>query len=368
MSTLTSAQKSTAFNWFLTAKSAEVASLGNISLERYPFRIGRKNGLELTLSLPTVSGNHAVISPLGNRLRLEDLGSRNGTFVNGVRIEGSTDIKPGDLLQFAETVFRLEMKSDSDVQGTLQKDDLEDAVAIVEFEQLMSEQLVAPVFQPIVDFSTGETIGFEALGRSGFQSLARPLEMFEAARRLQQEAELSQLLRKVSLERATVLDGSLKVFLNMHPCELNDPEMLVRSLQESRSAHPNRKLVLEIHESTVTDVDKMKYVRKNLEKLDIELAYDDFGSGQARFIELIEEPPAYLKFDIRLIRGIHKASERRSLAIASLVQMVHGLNVCCLAEGIETAEDAQACRLLGFHLAQGYYYSRPAPVEEFLTE
>ena len=45
----------------------------------------------------------------------------------------------------------------------------------------------------------------------------------------------------------------------------------------------------------------------------------------------------------------------------SLVQMVRDLDINSLAEGIETAEEAAACREIGFDLAQGYFYGRPAP-------
>ena len=90
------------------------------------------------------------------------------------------------------------------------------------------------------------------------------------------------------------------------------------------------------------------------------MAYDDFGAGQARLIDLIEVPPDYLKFDICLVRDIHNGSEQRRGMLETLVRMAHDLGVAVLAEGIECEAEGQVCHRLGFDYAQGYHYGRPA--------
>jgi EAL domain-containing protein (putative c-di-GMP-specific phosphodiesterase class I) len=92
----------------------------------------------------------------------------------------------------------------------------------------------------------------------------------------------------------------------------------------------------------------------------IGLAYDDFGAGQARLVELVEVPPDYLKFDMKLVQKIASASLERQRMLASLVKMVHELGVAPLAEGIEEAGDHEVCRQMGFKLAQGFYYGYPS--------
>jgi EAL domain-containing protein (putative c-di-GMP-specific phosphodiesterase class I) len=69
-----------------------------------------------------------------------------------------------------------------------------------------------------------------------------------------------------------------------------------------------------------------------------------------------------LKFDISLIRDIDNADESRRRMMESLVRMVRDLGINALAEGIETAAEAEACIDLGFEFAQGYYYGKPAPL------
>jgi EAL domain-containing protein (putative c-di-GMP-specific phosphodiesterase class I) len=123
---------------------------------------------------------------------------------------------------------------------------------------------------------------------------------------------------------------------------------------------PNQPLTVEIHEASVADMATMKLVRLVLDDLDMKLAYDDFGAGQARIVELSEAPPDYLKFDIELIRDIDHASGERQRMLASLVNIVGDLGIASLAEGIETEAEHATCRQLGFDFAQGFYYGKPA--------
>ena len=141
---------------------------------------------------------------------------------------------------------------------------------------------------------------------------------------------------------------------------------LITSLQRIREREADSRLVLEIHEAGVTQLDRMRDLRKALADLQIGLAYDDFGSGQARLIEMVEVPPDYLKFDIGLIRDIHLSSAERQGMLANLVQMANNLGIATLAEGIETREEHESCVQLGFDYAQGFFYGRPALPSTFL--
>ncbi len=105
----------------------------------------------------------------------------------------------------------------------------------------------------------------------------------------------------------------------------------------------------------------MRGLREALTDLEIQLAYDDFGSGQTRLMELVEVPPDVVKFDIRFVRGLPFASQQRIETTRSIIRMVKGLGALALAEGVETDEEAQVCRDCGFDLAQGYLFGRPVP-------
>ena len=107
------------------------------------------------------------------------------------------------------------------------------------------------------------------------------------------------------------MGGKELLFVNMHPAEIAGTQ-LIHSLRELRDQYPTVSVVLEVHESAVTDPRQMRELRANLISLDMGLAYDDFGAGQARLNELAEVPPDYIKFDVSLIRQIHEAPPRNS--------------------------------------------------------
>jgi len=176
------------------------------------------------------------------------------------------------------------------------------------------------------------------------------------------EVELSRMLRWEGVRAALPLKSDLKIFLNTHPLEINRSG-LIDSMVTTRQLSSDLPIVLEVHESAVTDPSEMRLLRQQLRDLQIGLAYDDFGAGQTRLSELIEAPPDYLKFDMSMIRGIDKAPPERQKMLGSLVQIVIDLGINPLAEGIETSEEADVCRNLGFQTAQGFHYGRPAPFE-----
>ena len=117
--------------------------------------------------------------------------------------------------------------------------------------------------------------------------------------------------------------------------------------------------MLEIHEAAITSIRYLTELAALLTDLNIDLAYDDFGAGQARLVELFQVPPRYLKFDISFVRGLENASRPHKASIRALLNMVHELDVTAIAEGVETQTQADICTELGFDMAQGYFFGRP---------
>ena len=98
-----------------------------------------------------------------------------------------------------------------------------------------------------------------------------------------------------------------------------------------------------------------------LDDLCIDLAYDDFGVGQARLLEIVDVPPDWLKFDLMLIQSLRQQPERTAKVLRAMLRMTQDLGIKTVAEGIENEADMAACRALGFDVAQGYFLGRPLP-------
>jgi EAL domain-containing protein (putative c-di-GMP-specific phosphodiesterase class I) len=337
-----------------------------IELRPFPFRIGRRPALELTLPMESVSTEHAEFYQEGEVLRLRDLGSTNGTFINRVRIEDAV-VHDGDVVHFADLQFQVVVspaptrRPTAIVQGLPSPQPL--LGDTVHLRELLRMGMVETAFQPIVDLPGRRVIGHEALGRGRHPGLPQsPVELFRTAAAIGAELELSRLFRRKSIETIASRADFPAVFVNMHPAELAQPG-LIESLGELPRAAPHIEFTAEIHEAAIVNVAGIVDLKAALRERGIRLAYDDFGAGQARLLELGEAPPDLLKFDIRFIRRVHEAPASRRRLLKSLVGIVRDLGAEPLAEGVETAEEAETCMEVGFTRAQGYLFGRPAPVE-----
>jgi EAL domain-containing protein (putative c-di-GMP-specific phosphodiesterase class I) len=356
---------STEISWILTGQPHEKASVQQIAITAQPFTIGRHPDNDLCISNPTVSGHHAELVLVEDDVYVRDLDSTNGTRLNGRSLQTLTGLRCGDMLHFGNVMFTLQRAQGATTNATVSTDVGEDAIAHVQFNKLITDPGVWPSFQPIVRLEDGFHIGYEILARSQFVGLETPEKMFRVAAQRTSAPELSRVCRAEALRAARLLGREKHYYLNTHPAEIETPELL-KSLTELRNSYPGLPILLEVHESAVTSTDYLRELRSILNDLEIGLAYDDFGSGQARLMELVEVPPDVLKFDIKLIQGLPSASVQRRSMIESLIQIVLDLGVVPLAEGVEKDEEATICRELGFELAQGYLFGRPQPVKTWL--
>ena len=345
-------------SWALEAKGAN-GEPWVTPVNTSPFRIGRRDDCELRLPSDSISRLHAEIRWTAQGLWIRDCGSTNGTFVNFHRISDEQQLKPGDVVHFASLEFHVEGR------GAENEDRSERTIMVNPYveklDQLISKKAVIPHFQPIVSLRDNETIGYELLGRVGTEGVPSNIpQLFFIAKQLGRDVELSRVFRDCGIERIVGAKAKGLIFFNTVPKEM-DLQALGRSLSLLRQMAPQIDLAMEVHENTITDIGFIHQLREVLKGLDIKLVYDDFGAGQSRLLELMDAPPDILKFDISLVRNIHMRSPSSLRMVATLVSMAKDLGVMALAEGIELAEEAEVCRQIGFDLAQGYFFGKPAP-------
>ena len=342
-------------------------------LDHFPFRIGRCSTANFVIYSRQVSKEHAEIIFTGEEYRIRDPGSTNGTFVNGQRVV-EAPLNNGDIIHVAQKEFRFSdarkyANSDGELGVTdpAGSGDLPPSLfqANAFLRDLISQHRVTAVFQPIVRLDTRESVGYEALGRGTFDKLSpSPKELFYLAEKCKLAKELSRLFRKVAVREAVNLPNNPYVFLNLHPSEMKDDTCLVSLLDHQRALAPYCRVVLEVHEDAVTNSATISRFRDQLKAIGVLLAYDDFGSGQARLTELADCPPDFVKLDLKLIRGIHQAKARQEI-IKALGRVCSDLGVQIIAEGVENQEEADTCLNLGCHLSQGFFFGQPQPVTSF---
>jgi EAL domain-containing protein (putative c-di-GMP-specific phosphodiesterase class I) len=352
--------------WVLHGRLVENGDQCRVVIEKVPFQIGRRAELCLTLRSNGVSGLHAEVTERDGVLWIRDLNSKNGTYVNGARIMEETMLRESDIVQFADMPFRV-LKDETPSVPTVASNHEHTALALVQLSSLLQTQEILPVYQPVVDLISGEVVAFEALARSRLLGLETPAAIFNAASHLGVEADISRLMRVKAIQCSSTRGHQPHLFVNTHPAELAAADLHDRMV-EMRSLAPFQRLTLEIHEAALTDVDMLINLQALLRELEIDLAFDDFGVGQARIAELAAISPQCVKFDRTLIANIDQATLERVRVVRCLVRALNEVQITPLAEGVETEGEAAACRDLGFQLAQGFYFGRPSLMTSFVTE
>ena len=352
--------------WLLSGQIDPSDQVRQFPISNAQFTIGRRVESSLCLPLACISKNHARIEWDEDRLILRDLNSTNGTFLNGTRVEDRAELSEGDLIQFANIVFRLSRQNLATESHTMHENSCDRALAMMQFDKLINEGGFVPFFQPIVRMEDASVIGYEILGRSRLFGLQSPVEMFTAASQLNLEAQLSEIFRHRGVEIGGALGSDINLFVNTHPKELGH-EAFHKSLERLRE-NSNQVITLEIHEHAVTDRGLMRELCAVLKDLDIRLAFDDFGVGEARLVELGEFRPDYLKFDMEFTRNIDQASRKHQQVVTLFARLISDLGIQPLAEGIENEQSHQILKEMGFALGQGYYYGKPEAISNFLPK
>jgi EAL domain-containing protein (putative c-di-GMP-specific phosphodiesterase class I) len=229
-------------------------------------------------------------------------------------------------------------------------------------EVLLADQLTT-VFQPIVELRRRRVLGYEALSRGPAKSdYQMPRRLFEMAEEADLVFELDRKCRRRAIASAAAIPAGAKLFVNVFPSAMYDPEFqgaaLVR-LSESHGLTPDR-VVLEITErSAIENYEVFSEALAELTQFGFSIAVDDVGAGYSGLEKIAHLNPRYLKFDRELIRSIDSSYIRREMTRA-LKAFADRIGSTIIAEGIERDGELQALLDLGIEYGQGYLLGRPA--------
>lgn len=131
---------------------------------------------------------------------------------------------------------------------------------------------------------------------------------------------------------------------------------------------PSHYVELEVTETVFFgEKDKMLSIIAQLKQKEVMLSMDDFGSGYSSLNLLKDIPFDVLKID-REFFSESITSKSSTWILKKIIEMAEGLGIHVLCEGVETAEQVQLLRDLGCQYVQGYYYSRPIPLSDFIEK
>ena len=157
----------------------------------------------------------------------------------------------------------------------------------------------------------------------------------------------------------------MEINLSVVQCERADLADRLIGIAETHGISP--KLInLEITETA--SVKARTTLLSNMNRL-IEYGFtfslDDFGKGESNLMYVVEMPVSIIKLDYDMSKAFF-SSDKAKQVVHAVVSMAHGMNLKLVAEGIETKDEIDGMQAAKIDYIQGYYYSRPLPMVEFL--
>ena len=223
-------------------------------------------------------------------------------------------------------------------------------------------------YQPLVNATTGEVRCFEALLRWFHPRLGPvpPGEFVPLAEESGLIGPLGQWVLRAACSEAAKWPSQFRVAVNLSPIQfknLNLAKVILGAL--AASGLPAARLELEITESVLLEADpKTLAVLHELHALGIRIVMDDFGTGFSSLNYLRSFPFDKIKIDKSFIHDMSKGGD--SIAIVrAIIDLARALKIEVVAEGVETLEQLDHLVAEGCTDMQGYYFSKPAPIESF---
>ncbi len=229
-------------------------------------------------------------------------------------------------------------------------------------------------YMPIIDAKTGSVASLEALVRwfSATLGFVSPVEFIPIAETMGAYHEIDLWVVEESFQRSEMLRGhfgaSVKISINISAAELDRADFIekLQHLVNKYQITPSM-FVLEITETFYQEPEHSEtklQLLQSLKEIGFQLAIDDFGSGYTSLMQLVEFPINIVKLDKEFIEKT--LASQKETVLNSLIEFCHSQQLRVTAEGIETEVYAQKLKQASCDYLQGYYYSKPLPLDELI--
>jgi diguanylate cyclase (GGDEF)-like protein/PAS domain S-box-containing protein len=343
--------------------------------------LGRLGGDEFGLIAPSVTDSamleqlsatlmEAVRAPFQHQGRWLDCGVSIGGALFGDHADRADDLlKAADLALYASkrqgrgrlTLFHSELRAEAQRHASM----------IRMARQIVSDQLVLPYYQPKVDMRSGALLGYEALLRWRHPRLGVQLPGAIAAAFDHGELAVgltAQMLRQVLADMRSWLRQGRdpgRVAINASAADFAQGDFADRVLTLLRDHEvPSTHFEIEVTESVFLDrgADQVARAMRHFADAGVQLALDDFGTGFASLTHLKQYPVDILKIDRSFVSNIEQDAGDRAI-VDAIVKLGGSFGMEVVAEGVETAAQADLLLTLGCVAGQGFHLGKPQPFD-----
>lgn len=237
-------------------------------------------------------------------------------------------------------------------------------------QEILERRALSAIFQPIMDISNSQFLGFEGLIRGPADSpLHSPINLFAAAKQQGLSLEVEMLCRQIVMEAFAAQRLPGKLFLNVSPDALTHPSFKngqTLSYLEKIGIDP-RQVIIEITENQPTfDFENMRSALLHYRSMGFQIAIDDLGAGFSSLRLWSELRPDFVKVDMHFVQGIN-ADPLKQQFLRSIQHIAQSSGSLVIAEGIETEAELRTICDLGIAFGQGYFIARPNPTPSLIA-
>ena len=324
--------------------------------DRYVVFLGRRRD-------PSLAFNMADLRRLAERVESQ-LGPRVARLILPyLREKSAVDVGYGFLLHnpvesLDRQVRRLldDCAASAELRRALRERDEREALVEIIYNRKMWT-----AFQPIVEMESARPMGYEGLSRGPRGSeLETAGALFGAAARHDEGDELERACRRQIFRDWQAFGAPGRLFINTVPATVRDPSFLGRGVLDYLGSSVSPQMVtLEITEKhMIENINLYREAMHSFLDLGFSFAIDDVGAGYSGLETMANLGASYFKIDMALVRDVHQKRVSQQV-VKAILDMGTGVGAIVIAEGIETAEEAEALQTLGVRYAQGYFFGRP---------
>ncbi|MCF6201829.1 MAG: EAL domain-containing protein [Hydrogenimonas sp.] len=239
---------------------------------------------------------------------------------------------------------------------------------IREIKSALSHDRIVPYCQPLLDIATGKIKGYEVLVRLIKEDgeVVSPFKFLPLAQRSHQYQYMT--MRMVEQSCAFFKDKKEYTFaINLSVEDILNSETVQFIKEKITGYGVAHRVVFELLESENIEVfpEVEKFVEE-MKALGCQIAIDDFGTGYSNFSYLVRLKADYIKIDGSLIRNIHN-DKNAQVIVESIVDFAKKLGIRTVAEFVSNEMIYEKVHQMGIDVAQGYYISEPAPIDEVVV-
>lgn len=307
-----------------------------------------------------------------NPIRFESNVYRLSASVGVVSTICTDAIDPKELLRRADiALYRakeegkggIALFENSDLERLYQEKELSDDIT-----RAVEQSEFIPYFQPQVSMRTGRVVGVEALARWDHpkHGILAPVAFVEMAERIGVLAEIDRMILEKACDimkvwRASGIDIP-RLSVNVSAKRLSDSTLIDQIEQLDLSGTI---LVFELLESIYLDNADGETKRNisRLRKMGVEIEVDDFGTGHASIVAVMNLKPKKLKIAREFIAPIDN-DEGTARIVRNLIEMAKNMDVGIIAEGVETVSHMVKLDEMGCDIVQGYGVKPPVPADQ----